>query len=158
VGNAPSPAARDLDHGIAQLRALDSGFDPSRFCDQAMDFFFKLQAAWSARELSPLRPRLTDDLFAQLQADIDQCKRQGIINRVENIAVRTCELTEAWQETGQDFATVYFYANCLDYDQKETTGEVVRGSKLEPTKFEEYWTFTRFAGNGAWKLSAITQA
>ena len=102
---------------LRNCRFLIPEFDPSRFCDQAMDFFFKLQAAWSARDLSPLRSRLTDDLFAQLQADVDQCKRQGIVNRVENIAVRTCELTEAWQETGQDFATVYFYANCLDYDE-----------------------------------------
>jgi predicted lipid-binding transport protein (Tim44 family) len=154
------PAARpsDLAEGIEQLRVLDPGFDKARFCDQAMDCFFRLQAAWSARDLSPLRALLTDELTAQLQADVDRLKREGKINHVENIAVRTCELTEAWQETGQDFATVYFYANCLDYDVNESTGEVVRGSKLEPSKFEEYWTFTRPAGRGPWKLSAITQA
>jgi predicted lipid-binding transport protein (Tim44 family) len=105
-----------------------------------------------------LRSLLTDDLLAQLQTDVDRLKSEKKLNRVENIAVRTCELTEAWQETGQDFATVYFYANCLDYDVNELTGEVVRGSKLEPSKFEEYWTFSRPAGRGAWKLSAITQA
>jgi predicted lipid-binding transport protein (Tim44 family) len=96
--------------------------------------------------------------MAELQNDVDRLKRERLMNRVENIAVRTCDLTEAWQETGQDFATVYFYANCLDYDVSETNNEVVRGSKTEPTKFEEFWTFTRSAGNGPWKLSAITQA
>jgi predicted lipid-binding transport protein (Tim44 family) len=144
--------------GIEQLHALDPDFDPARFCDHAMDFFFRLQAAWSARDLSPVRALLTDELYAQLQAEIDQLKRDRKINHVENIAVRTCELTEAWQEVGQDFATVYFYANCLDYDVDEAAGEVVRGSKLEPTKFEEYWTFTRPAGRNPWMLSAITQA
>ncbi|MBI3302159.1 MAG: Tim44 domain-containing protein [Deltaproteobacteria bacterium] len=158
VVTLPSPPERDLAQGIAQLRVLDPGFDPVRFCDQAMDFFFRLQAAWSARDLSPLRSLVTNDLIAQLQADVDQLKREGKVNHVENIAVRTTELTEAWQETGQDFATVYFYANCLDYDVNESTGEVVRGSKLEPSKFEEYWTFTRPAGSGPWKLSAINQA
>jgi predicted lipid-binding transport protein (Tim44 family) len=158
VVNLPSTQPSDLTEGLEQLRVLDPGFEPSRFCDQAMDFFFRLQAAWSARDLSPLRSLLADDLMAQLQADVDQFKRDRKTNRIENIAVRTCELTEAWQETGQDFVTVYFYANCLDYDVNETTGEVTRGSKLEPSKFEEYWTFTRPAGRGAWKLSAITQA
>ena len=158
VVSFPSPQERDLTQGIAQLRVLDPGFDPARFCDQAMDFFFRLQAAWSARDLSPLRSLVTDELAAQLQADVDRLNREGKVNHVENIAVRTTELTEAWQEAGQDFATVYFYANCLDYDVNESTGEVVRGSKLEPTKFEEYWTFTRPAGSGPWKLSAITQA
>jgi predicted lipid-binding transport protein (Tim44 family) len=158
IESHPPPQRSDVARGIEQIRTLDQDFDPVRFCDWAMDCFFRLQAAWSARDLSPVRTLLTDELFAQLQAEIDRLKREGKINHIENIAVRTCELTEAWQETGQDFATVYFYANCLDYDVNETTGEVVRGSKLEPTKFEEYWTFTRPAGGNPWKLSAITQA
>jgi predicted lipid-binding transport protein (Tim44 family) len=123
-----------------------------------MDLFFRLQAAWSTRDLTPLHLSLTGEVLAQLQTDVDRLKREGLVNRVENIAVRTCEISEAWQETGQDFVTVYFYANCLDYDAKEATGEVVRGSKTEPAKFEEFWTFTRPAGNGEWKLSAINQA
>lgn len=158
AASLPLVQERDLDRGIEQLRVLDPSFDPARCCDQAMDFFFRLQAAWSAGDLQPVRTHLTDDIAAELQAEVDQLKRAGKRNHVENIAVRTCELTEAWQENGQDFVTVHFYANCLDYDVQESSGVVVRGSKLEPTKFEEYWTFTRPAGSGPWKLSAITQA
>jgi predicted lipid-binding transport protein (Tim44 family) len=158
VISVPPTQAQDVNRGLEQLQVLDPNFDRARFCDQAMDFFFRLQAAWSVRDLNSLRPQLTEDLAAQLQAEVDQLKREGKLNRVENIAVRTCEMTEAWQESGQDFVTAYFYANCLDYDVKEPTGEVVRGSKMEPTKFEEFWTFTRPAGRGTWKLSAITQA
>jgi len=154
----PRIQEKELDRGIDQLRLLDPNFDPRQFCDQAMDFFFKLQAAWSVRDLRSLRSLLTDEIAARLQNDIDRLQREQLINHVENIAVRACEITEAWQESGQDFVTVYFYANCLDYDINEITGAVVRGSKTEPTKFEEFWTFTRPAGAGVWKLSAITQA
>jgi predicted lipid-binding transport protein (Tim44 family) len=52
---------------------------------------------------------------------------------------------------------VKFYANLLDYTIDETTGQVVSGSKTEPVKFEEYWTFTRPVGNNPWQLSAINQ-
>nr|MDO8108732.1 GTP-binding protein [Candidatus Sigynarchaeota archaeon] len=31
----------------------------------------------------------------------------------------------------------------LNYNVDETSGQVVEGSKTEPVKFEEYWTFTR---------------
>jgi predicted lipid-binding transport protein (Tim44 family) len=49
------------------------------------------------------------------------------------------------------------YANLLDYTTDDTTGAVVAGSKTEPVKFEEYWTFTRPVGNNPWKLAAINQ-
>lgn len=156
--NLPANETRALERGVAQLRVLDPHFDQRRFCDQAMDFFFRLQAAWSGRDLTSMRSLVTDQLAAELQNDLDRLKRERLMNRVENIAVRTCDITEAWQETGQDFVTVHFYANCLDYDVDETSGAVVRGSKTEPTKFEEFWTFSRPAGSGTWKLSAITQA
>jgi hypothetical protein len=50
------------------------------------------------------------------------------------------------------------YANLLDYTIDETTGQVVSGSKTEPVKFEEYWTFTLQVRNNPWQLSAINQA
>lgn len=154
----PESSVSTVDRGLDQLRVLDPTFDPRRFCDAAMDFFFRLQAAWDVRDLGAVKAQMTEGLVAELQNDLSQLQRQQLVNHVENIAVRTCEITEAWQETGQDFVTVYCYANCLDYDVKETTGEVVRGNKVEPSKFEEFWTFTRPAGSGQWKLSAITQA
>ncbi|MBS1235003.1 MAG: import inner rane translocase, subunit Tim44, partial [Nitrospirae bacterium] len=116
-----------------------------------------IQAAWMNRDLSSLTPLLSDEMNITFQADIDAHKREKKINRIENIAVRTVEITEAWQESGQDFITARFYANLLDYTVDDSTGEVITGSKTEPVKFEEYWTFTRPVGNSPWKLSAITQ-
>ena len=75
-----------------------------------------------------------------------------------NIAVRTVDITEVWQEAGQDFITVRFLANLLDYTIDESTKQVLTGSRTEPVKFEEYWTFTRSVGNNPWQLSAINQA
>jgi predicted lipid-binding transport protein (Tim44 family) len=68
------------------------------------------------------------------------------------------EISEVWQEAGKDFITVRFYANLLDYTTDEMSGAVVSGSKTEPVKFEEFWTFTRPVGNNPWQLSAINQA
>ena len=84
--------------------------------------------------------------------------RDKQVNRLENIAVRNVELTEAWQENGQDFITTLIYANLLDYTNDELTGAVVFGSKSDPVKFEEFWTITRPSGNNQWRLSEIRQA
>jgi predicted lipid-binding transport protein (Tim44 family) len=71
--------------------------------------------------------------------------------------VRSVEVTEAWQESGQDFVTVRFLASLLDYTMDESGTQLVDGSRTEPVKFEEYWTFTRSVGAGPWRLSAIQQ-
>ena len=75
----------------------------------------------------------------------------------ENLALRSAEVTEAWQERGQDFVTVHFLASLLDYTVDECSGQVVEGSRTEPVKFEEFWTFVRPVGPNAWRLSAIQQ-
>jgi predicted lipid-binding transport protein (Tim44 family) len=93
-----------------------------------------------------------------LQKDCDRLRGQGRINRLENIAVRAVTVTEAWQESGQDYLTVHFLANLLDYTVDERSGQVVEGSRTEPVKFEEFWTFVRPVGPNAWRLSAIQQA
>ena len=151
-------SAEDLARGLGYIRQMDASFDEQRFKDTAMDHFFKVQGAWMGRDLAPVRALLTDEIATEFQKDLDEQKRQGQINRLENIAVRSVDVTEAWQERGQDYLTVRVYANLLDYTLDERTGQVVSGSKTDPVKFEEYWTFTRPVGANPWKLSAINQA
>ena len=156
-GSSPQSAETDADAGLRHIRQMDPYFEERRFLDLASDQFFKIQGAWAGRDLSAVRPLLTEEMFATIQRDADRLKADKKINKLDNIAVRTVDIGEAWQESGQDYITVRFYANLLDYTVDEATGDVVSGSKTEPVKFEEYWTFTRPVGNNPWRLSAITQ-
>lgn len=151
------PVAEGPGAGLSHIRQMDGSFDENRFNDTAMDIFFKIQGAWMNRDLSPVSGLLTDEMKRIFQEDLDKLKRDKQINRLENIAVRNVEIEEAWQESGQDFITALIYANLLDYTTDETSGAVVSGSKTDPIKFEEYWTFTRPVGNNPWRLSAINQ-
>ena len=136
---------------------MDPNFDEGLFKETAMDIFFKVQGAWMNRDLSTVHGLMTDEMKGIVQKDIDTLLREKKVNRLENIAVRKVEIVETWQETGQDFLTVLFTANLLDYTADDSTGEVVEGSKTDPVRFEEFWTFTRPVGNNPWKLSAINQ-
>lgn len=157
--SGPSQAGPgDLSSGLAYIRQMDPNFAENRFTDNAMDIFFKVQSAWMNRDLAPVAPLLTDEMSGILQADIDRMLSEKRINRLENIAVRSVDITEAWQEQGQDFITARIYANLLDFTTDDASGAVVEGSRTEPVKFEEYWTFTRPVGNNPWRLSAINQA
>jgi predicted lipid-binding transport protein (Tim44 family) len=153
VATGPS----DLDRGVSFIRQMDAGFDPARFGDTASDMFFRVQAAWMARDMGQASASITPEMSATLQKDCDRLRNQGRINRLDNIAVRSVTVTEAWQESGQDYVTAHFLASLLDYTVDERSGQVVEGSRTEPVKFEEFWTFVRPVGPNAWRLSAIQQ-
>jgi len=148
----------DLDRGVANIRQMDAGFDPARFSDTASDIFFKVQAAWMNREMREAAVVVTSEMSDTLQKDCDRLRGQGRVNRLENIAVRSVDVTEAWQESGQDYVTVHFLASLLDYTVDERSGQVVEGNRSEPVKFEEFWTFVRPVGPNPWRLTAIQQA
>jgi predicted lipid-binding transport protein (Tim44 family) len=143
--------------GLTHIRQMDSSFDENRFNDNVMDIFFKVQSAWMNRDLAPAAQLLSEEMRAILQGDIDRMLREKRVNRLENIAVRSVDIIEAWQEEGNDFITARVYANLLDYTTDDASGAVVEGSRTEPVKFEEQWTFTRPVGNNPWSLSAINQ-
>lgn len=155
----PPPAeVSDLDRGVAHIRQMDASFDPAVFAESATDTFFKVQAAWTTRDMSRVGDLLTSEMRGVLQGQCDRLRAERKINRLENIAVRQAAATEAWQEKGQDFVTLYFLASLVDYTTDESGAQVLEGSRTEPVKFEEYWTFTRPVGPNAWKLAAIQQA
>jgi predicted lipid-binding transport protein (Tim44 family) len=143
---------------LSAIITNDPSFNEANFKDNVMDIFFKVQAAWMNRDLSSVKSLLTDEMREIFQEDIDSLLSSKKINRLENIAVRSVDITEAWQESGLDYITTLIYANILDYTIDEKSGEVVNGSKTDPTKFEEYWTFTRTSQANKWMLSAINQA
>ncbi|MGO9136148.1 MAG: Tim44 domain-containing protein [Syntrophales bacterium] len=147
----------DVQTGLRHIRQMDPSYDEARYRNLCMDNFFKVQGAWINRDMTNVKNILTQEMFNILQRDADKLKAEKKINKLDNIAVRTVEITEAWQESGMDFTTVRFTANLVDYTVSES-GELLSGSKTEPVKFEEYWTFTRSVGPNIWQLSAINQA
>jgi predicted lipid-binding transport protein (Tim44 family) len=150
-------AAAEVETGLGHIRQMDASFDEQRFNDQVMDIFFKIQGSWMNRDLTPVLGLLTDEMKRIFQEDLNRLILDKQVNRLENIAVRNVEAVEAWQESGQDYITALIYANLLDYTTDATSGAVISGSKTDPVKFEEYWTFTRPVGNNPWRLSAINQ-
>lgn len=146
----------DVDAGLGYIRQMDPSFDEGRFNELCTDNFFRIQGAWANRDMGSVRNILTDEMLGLLQGEAEKLKAAKKINKLDNIAVRTVEITEAWQEGGKDFITVKFLANLVDYTVSES-GDLLEGSRTEPVKFEEYWTFTRPVGNNTWQLSAINQ-
>jgi len=153
----PPIQEQTLDDGIAQIQQTDPGFDSEHFKDVASDVFFKIQAGWMRRDLSAYSHLLGDTLAAEYKEHFADMKAKGEINKLESIAVRKVEVVDAGSNAGEDFVTVLFTANLLDYTVDETSGEIKSGSNTEPVKFAERWTWARPAGTENWKLEGIEE-
>ena len=147
----------DVDRGFAQISRYDPAFNEETFKESAQDMFFRIQAGWMNRTLEGIENLFTPEMTAYFTGEFEQMKQQGRTNRLENIAVRKVEPSEVWQESGRDYVTVFFTANLLDYTVDDKTGQVVQGDRLNPVKFQEFWTFCRDVGSSQWKLSGINQ-
>ena len=157
VAPAPSAVESDLDRGLGHIRSMDPTFDPGFVSDAARGLFGDVQRALSARDMSPVSSRLTSRMYTELTQQCDRLRAARQTNRMEAINLRTADVSEAWQESGQDFVTVYLAGSLVDYTVDDTTGAVVAGAQA-PQEFEEFWTFTRPVGPNAWRLSAIQSA
>jgi predicted lipid-binding transport protein (Tim44 family) len=155
------PAREDSTSNEPDFRTIlmmDRSFDPSRFLKSAQDLFFKVQGAWNRQDTRALGSLCGPELMRTWEQELADLRARGQKNRMENIALSSSEITEAWTETGQDYITVRLQANLLDYTVDEKSGAVVSGNSSEPVEFEEFWTFSRPVGPNPWKLAAVQQA
>ena len=149
------PAANTLEDGFAEIQATDSGFDSAHFTEVASDVFFKVQAGWMRRDLDSYRHLLGSELASEYEEHFAEMRKKGIINKLESIAIRKVEISDAGSVDGEDFITVLLTANLLDYTVDEKTNDLVEGSMTEPVKFAEQWTWARPVRTEDWKLEGV---
>lgn len=144
-----------VEEGLSQIRQADRSFDADYFVEIASDVFFKVQAGWMRRDLDSYRHLLGDQLAREYEGHFAEMHQNGQINKLESIAIRGVKIVEAGSDGVEDFITVQFTANLLDYTVDDKTDELLEGSMTEPVKFDEKWTWARSVGTEAWKLEGI---
>ncbi len=146
-----------LADGLSQIKETDRNFDPAYFKEVASDVFFQVQAGWMRRDLESYRHLLGEQLAREYAEHFVEMRSKGHINKLESIAVRSVEIVEAGSDGREDFITVLFTANLLDYTVDDKSGALVFGSMTIPVKFQEEWTWARPVGSQNWKLEGIKE-
>ncbi|MCL2457533.1 MAG: Tim44 domain-containing protein [Desulfobulbus sp.] len=154
----PIREERTAEQGLAEIRLTDPSFDDKYFLEIASDVFFKVQAGWMRRDLDSYRHLLGSQLTAEYEDHFTRMRESGRINKLESIAIRRVEIADAGSSNGEDYVTVLFTANLLDYTVDDQTGALIEGSMTEPVKFAEQWTWARPVRTEDWKLEGIQVA
>ncbi|WP_457797135.1 TIM44-like domain-containing protein [Methylocystis sp. S23] len=117
------------------------------------------QAAYSREDLDALRAMATPEMVRRFDDELEANRRKGVVNRVTDVKLLQGDLSEAWREGSDEYATVAMRFALNDVMEDRATGKPAPGSP-GAAQATEVWTFRRQAGAGAdaWKLSAIQQA
>ncbi|WP_404714236.1 Tim44 domain-containing protein [Sphingomonas sp. MMS24-J13] len=119
----------------------------------------ELQDAFGHEDYARLRAITTPEVMSYLAEELSDNATHGRRNEVTGTRLLDGEISEAWQEDGQDYATVAMHYESVDVMRDRATGAVLAGSTHEPTMTTELWTFVRPSGSwGSWKVSAIQEA
>ncbi|MBF0427159.1 MAG: Tim44/TimA family putative adaptor protein, partial [Magnetococcales bacterium] len=150
--------AGDLARGLRQIKVMDPRFHEGEFLAGARVAFELLQGAWRDWNVEQLRPLVTEQMWNLVARQALEDKSAGRHNVIEKIHFAVVDITEAWQEKGEDFITVRFDVTMVDY-VTDAHGRVVEGDPNVSIQVEEYWTFVRPVGtlDPNWRLSAIQQ-
>ena len=135
----PPPAGAGL---AAQAGKVPADFDSAAFLRGARANFIKLQLANDRGELEPMREFTTDEVFAQLEADV-RARAGAQQTDIESLQAELLDLAE---ENGRFWASVRFSGM-----EREAPGSA-------PAAFEEVWNLVKPAdGSSGWLLAGIQQ-
>ncbi len=112
--------------------------------------------AYGASDLARLRTLATPEMIAYFSEDLARYASRGLVNEVGDVKLEQGDLSEAWREGDEEYATVAMRYQLKDAWVDRATNRVVEGSR-DTHEVTELWTFRRPHG-GEWMLSAIQQA
>jgi hypothetical protein len=104
--------------------------------------FTALQRGWSTRDLTVIRPFVTDNLFQYFGYWIDLYQQQRARNVTENARILNVVVANVLSDAVYDSVTVRLFATSLDYTLSDD-GQLLSGSRTEERAYTEYWTLIR---------------
>ena len=116
---------------------LDPGFDEERIKDLISNLYVQMQDTWHAKDISSLRPYMTDKFYNQMDRQLEELRKSHRTDYTERIAVLSTDLRGWRQASGRDYITVGLNSRIVSYVLDDLTGELISGHKNKE-KFMEY--------------------
>jgi len=139
-GGSPAPADLPIEVTPADFDAFEK-------------LLGNIQTAYGKEDLAALRAHVTPEMLSYFSEELARNASRGVVNQISDVKLLQGDLSEAWREVNDEYATVAMRYSLSDKMVDRVTGSVV---EEEPSEATEFWTFLRVRG-GTWVLSAIQQ-
>ncbi len=131
---------------IGQYTMLDANFDAADMREKLANLYVQMQNCWQDKNIEPLRPYLSDALYAQMERQADMFSKQNRTNYVERIAVLGVLLRGYYQRSGDDHIVAELRTRVVDYTLNDVTGELISGDRKAERFMTYEWDISRPSG------------
>jgi len=137
----PTVSAPDARSQAMALNADDAAVTWPALQGRVAMVYQRLDAAWNKSDLADVRGLVTRSLQDYLRYWLDEYRRQGLANHLEDARIDRIDLAKIERDRWFDAVTVRVFATGHDYTLQGD--KVVGGSKTRARAYSEYWTFLR---------------
>ena len=142
VGNDyPTVRAENALALAGAITANDPGVTWPAFEARVAMIYERLNSGWNGGDLTPVRGLLTRSLMDYMRYWLDEYRRQGLHNRIDDARILRFELAKVERDRWYDAITTRVFATGHDYTLRDQT--VVGGSRTIERPYTEYWTLLR---------------
>lgn len=161
LGSGSSGAGSGFGSGLGGFAGFGGGSaptgEPLEITPADFDVFERvlgdIQSAYGKEDLTALRAHLTPEMLSYFSEELAQNASRGVINEIADVKLLQGDLSEAWREGNDEYATVAMRYALNDRMLDRVSGRVI---EEDPSEATELWTFRRVRG-GQWLLSALQQ-
>jgi ribosomal protein L37AE/L43A len=140
-----SPALEAEKNQFARIHNLDWSQYQNKFNKIVSSYFMQIYEKWASLKWSEVRHLLTDRLWESYNFWIEEYKRNGIRNALDDTKITDIHLSKIEVDKFYEAITVRIFASSKDY-VVDKQGRILAGYSKSPRIFSEYWTFIRRRG------------
>ncbi len=140
---------RDVQAWTHALKSRDPQFEPRMVTDRVARLFPALQEAWFKRDLTPVRPFLSDATYQRLTVQLQLMSAQGVRDAIADVRLLSAQLIGLQQSEWFDSLHVRVHGEMRDTDvpASHSDEQALAAARRAPAEsFTEVWTFVRKPG------------
>ncbi len=135
---------------------LDPEFNGVALTEKLSNLYVQMQNCWTARDIEPIRPFMTDAIFEQMSRQLTRMKENHMTNYVDRISVQGIQLRGWYQNGGNDCLVASVRTRIVDYTKDDQTGQVVKGDPNRELFMEYEWILVRPTGSKTGETQGVT--
>ncbi len=139
---AGAPPANTVAGGIAQINAVDPGFEANCFIAGPRGAFELIVEAFAKGDKSGLRPLLNDDTYRAFAAAIDEREAAGETLETHIAKLKYIDIVEAGMDGRSARVTVKLVSDQINV-LRAHDGSIVDGDPQNLIEKTDFWTFMR---------------